>query len=178
MPPRRQPDRPLPPYAYVPGKSPHPLSDPQGHMFGQQEQAAAAGDPWWQNESWLWGFDLFHHGYYWEAHEAWENLWISVGRRGPAADLIKGLIKLAAAGVKAREGKPEGVRRHARRAEQLFAQATASAESESFPVPESSVEQWRKFARRVEQKADDLIDTRDEKVVIVFPWNLLEAEET
>ncbi|TGQ49534.1 DUF309 domain-containing protein, partial [Mesorhizobium sp. M1C.F.Ca.ET.210.01.1.1] len=22
-----------------------------------------------------WGIDLFNHGYYWEAHEAWEPLW-------------------------------------------------------------------------------------------------------
>jgi uncharacterized protein len=22
-----------------------------------------------------WGLDVFNHGYYWEAHEAWEGLW-------------------------------------------------------------------------------------------------------
>jgi hypothetical protein len=37
--------------------------------------------------------------------------------------LLKGLIKLAAAGVKAREARTDGVRRHARRAAQLFARA-------------------------------------------------------
>lgn len=38
---------------------------------------------------------------------------------------LKGLIKLAAAGVKAREGKPAGTRSHARRAAELFEQAQA-----------------------------------------------------
>jgi hypoxanthine phosphoribosyltransferase len=70
----------------------------------------------------LYGLDLFNHGYYWEAHEIWERIWHACGRAGPAGNFIKGLIKLAAAGVKAREGRPEGVRTHARRAAELFRQ--------------------------------------------------------
>ena len=66
------------------------------------------------------GVDLFNHGYYWEAHEVWEGLWHACGRKGTLADFLKGLIRLAAAGVKAREGNPTGVIRHARRAEELF----------------------------------------------------------
>jgi hypothetical protein len=42
------------------------------------------------------------------------------------ADYLKGLIKLAAAGVKAREGQPVGVKRHARRAAELFQSVSAS----------------------------------------------------
>ena len=45
---------------------------------------------------------------YWEAHEAWEELWHACGRMGPTADFLRGLIKLAAAGVKVREGRPRG----------------------------------------------------------------------
>ena len=55
------------------------------------------------------GVELFNAGYYWEAHEAWEALWHAAGRRGPTADLLKGLIKLAAAGVKVRERQEHGV---------------------------------------------------------------------
>ncbi len=36
------------------------------------------------------------------------------------ADFLKGLIQLAAAGVKHREGVPQGVTNHARRAAELF----------------------------------------------------------
>jgi hypothetical protein len=83
---------------------------------------------WQSNEAWLHAADLFNHGYYWEAHEAWESLWHAAGRKGPTADLLKGLIKLAAAGVKAREGRPAGMRRHARRAaELLYAAQVAGA---------------------------------------------------
>ena len=112
----------LPPYSYVPGQFPQPMSDPAGHSFGHAPEAIAPLDEanWQSNAAWLWAIDLFNQGFYWEAHEAWEGLWHAAGRRGPTADFLKGLIKLAAAGVKAREGKPEGVKRHTARAGQLL----------------------------------------------------------
>jgi uncharacterized protein len=66
---------------------------------------------------------LFNAGYYWEAHEVWEVLWHAAGRHGPTADVLKALIKLAAAGVKVREGRENGVRTHSGRAALLFASA-------------------------------------------------------
>ena len=66
------------------------------------------------------GIDLFNHGYYWEAHEAWEALWHACERKPPEADFFKCLIKLAAAGVKAREGRLNGVTRHLARAIELL----------------------------------------------------------
>jgi len=119
---RYLPDEPLPPYAYVPGRSLHPTTDPRGHSYGAATHTVPPPDPerWRDAAAFLRGIDLFNHGYYWEAHEAWESQWIACGRRGVAADFTKGLIKLAAAGVKARERRAEGVRRHARRAKELF----------------------------------------------------------
>src|SRR3981081_2703360 len=91
--------RPLPPYAFVPGRSPHPVSDPAGHSYGQPPEKPPPLDParWSESPTYLYGFDLFNYGYYWEAHETWESLWHAAGRRGPVATLLKGLIKLAAA---------------------------------------------------------------------------------
>lgn len=120
--PRFVPERPLPPYSYVPGRFPHPASDPQGHSFGIEPDEPEPPDPerWASCREYLFGIDLFNHGYYWEAHEVWEGLWHASGRTGTTGHFLKGLIKLAAAGVKAREGKPEGVRRHAARSAELF----------------------------------------------------------
>lgn len=117
------PDRPLPPYAYVPRRGlPHPTTDPAGHSFGRPAARTPALDSesWRANRAYLVGFDLWNHGYFWEAHESWEPLWHAAGRRGPWADFLKGLIKLAAAGVKHREGAPAGTRTHARRAADLW----------------------------------------------------------
>ncbi len=112
----------FPPYSYVPGHTPHPVSDPAGHLFGQPHQSAKPLQPenWQASAEYRYGADLFNHGFYWEAHEAWESLWHAVGRKGRVAEFLKGLIKLAAAGVKAREGNPRGVRRHAVRAKVLL----------------------------------------------------------
>lgn len=119
LPPRRT-IRPLPPYSYVPRRFPHPIRDPGGHSYGQAEPELDPSDHESVRRQHDWAVDLFNSGYYWEAHETWEAIWHAYGRRGPEATLVKALIKLAAAGVKAREPKPEGVRRHARRAAELF----------------------------------------------------------
>jgi predicted metal-dependent hydrolase len=120
--PRLLPGRPLPPYTFVPGRTPHPVSDPAGHMHGHAPEPAERLDPdrWQDNVAYLFGIDLFNAGFYWEAHESWERLWHLAGRRGPVADFVKGLIQLAVAGVKVLEGLPDGVVAHARRAAELF----------------------------------------------------------
>lgn len=120
--PPRYCERLLPPYSYVPGHAPHPVSDPQGHMHGESHEAVEPIDTngWRESDEYLFGIDLFNYGFYWEAHEAWESLWHAASRTGPTADFLKGLIKLAAAAVKAREGNPRGVQRHAARAEELI----------------------------------------------------------
>lgn len=114
---------PLPAYSYVPGgRWPHPNRSSQGHSKGSaasgQEQSGEE-KKWW-SVRFLRGVELFNAGYYWEAHEVWEGLWHVEGRRGTTADVLKALIKLAAAGVKVREGRENGVRTHCRRASELF----------------------------------------------------------
>ncbi|MGI8978537.1 MAG: DUF309 domain-containing protein [Pirellulaceae bacterium] len=116
------PDRRFPAYSYVPGKYPHPQSDPLGHSFGHVPEKCDPLTPEnaLRHATYLWGIQLFNHGYYWEAHETWEQVWHACGRKRSAADYLKGLIKLAAAGVKSREGRPEGVARHASRSAELL----------------------------------------------------------
>jgi uncharacterized protein len=113
----------------VPGlPAPHPTSHPRGHSFGGHEpQPEPLDESSHQgNVTYRYAIDLFNHGFYWEAHEAWEGLWHAAGRTGVTADFLKGLIKLAAAGVKAREGRAAGVRQHAERAADLFRSVGAS----------------------------------------------------
>ena len=97
--------QPYPAYAFVPGFGPHPTRDPEGHSFGKVEPRALPldFDKWDECDTYLRGIDLFNAGYYWEAHEAWENVWNALGREGLEALLLKGLIKLAAVGIKIRQ---------------------------------------------------------------------------
>jgi len=41
------------------------------------------------------GIDLFNSGRFWDAHEAWEEVWMP-DRKGPDAGFYKGLIQIAA----------------------------------------------------------------------------------
>lgn len=130
MPPRFAPHLPLPPYTYIPGRAPHPLRDPTGHSYGKHPSPSPPLDDtnWQQHAAYLAGIDLFNLGYYWEAHEAWESAWHGVGRIGTTADVLKALIHLAAAGVKLREGRPQGVASHLQKALGLFAVVRAAQE--------------------------------------------------
>ncbi len=120
-PPRLVPDAPLPPYSFVPGRHPHPESDPAGHSYGRKVEAAPLDPSRWRDcRTFCLGVDLFNAGFWWEAHVQWEALWHLAGRRGPVADLLKALIHLAAAGVKHREGRPDGVGSHGTRAARLL----------------------------------------------------------
>ena len=97
FPPRWLPQKSLPPYAYLPGKNPHPVRDPTGHSYHVEPIPVAAGASL-GSDAFLWGLDLFNHGYYWEAHESWEGLWRVADRDDPMHMLFKGLILLSAAG--------------------------------------------------------------------------------
>ncbi|WP_235776829.1 DUF309 domain-containing protein [Pseudorhizobium marinum] len=123
--PRLTRNRNFPAYAYLPGRQPHPVRDPAGHSYGIPAGAAVAS---LEAEELLWGHDLFNHGYYWEAHEAWEGLWQSADKGSPLRNLLKGLILIAAAGVKIREGKSAPAVRHAGRAAGLFRQLMLAPE--------------------------------------------------
>src|SRR5581483_4448923 len=107
---------------FVPGRTPHPKSDPAGHSYGVKAPPVAPLDPerWRECQPYLYGLDLFNGQFYWEAHEQFEALWHAAGRSGVVADFLKGLIQLAATGVKHLEGRPVGVTSHAARAAELW----------------------------------------------------------
>jgi hypothetical protein len=109
----------LPPYAYLPGWNPHPVRDPTGHSY-HVGPLPLASEPSLGSDAFLWGLDLFNHGYYWEAHEAWEDLWQVADRDNPQRTLFKSLILLSAAGLKIRERKNAAAARHAMRAAALL----------------------------------------------------------
>lgn len=52
------------------------------------------------------GAAVYNAGFYHAAHDAWERRWLH--ESGPSADLLQGLIQLAAAVHHAQEGNPEG----------------------------------------------------------------------
>jgi len=133
--PRLLPAAAIPGYTYVPGtETPHPYRDPQGHSY---QRKARGGKPlvpesWAENRSYLLAIDYFNLGYYWEAHEEWERLWRATGADTLPGRFLKGLVKLAAAGIKVREDSIHGVRRHAASAGEVFADVAAETGTERY----------------------------------------------
>ncbi len=112
-PPRRT-ERPFPPYAFLPGRDPHPTRDPQGHSYSDAPEAPIpyrVPEEWAANEAYLYGVDLYNHGYLWEAHEAWEGLWHASKGDAVQAEFLQGLIQCAAACLKIPMGQPRGTER-------------------------------------------------------------------
>ena len=177
---RLVPDELFPAYSYVPGKFPHPTRSPLGHSHAKAPSRPEALDPvlWQKCRHYLFGIDLFNHGYYWEAHEAWEALWHMAGRRGPVADFLKGLIALAAAGVKAREGRLAGVRGHFLRAEAIFkALAKPTADPMEIRPTERAflgldLNSLITASKELSDSPERVMHPSEEAVVVVMPFAL------
>jgi len=110
---RYAPGRSFPPYAFLPGRDPHPTRDPEGHSYGEDEAGAEYHPPahWADNDDYLFGVDLYNHGYLWEAHEAWEGLWHAAKHDARQADFLQGLIQCGAAALKIPMEQPRGLER-------------------------------------------------------------------
>ena len=159
--PRYAPAITLPPYSYVPGHDlPHPVNHPAGHLSAGRESAheppssaaelaalpsdldsrrRALAAALAENPRWLYALDLYNAGFYWEAHEVWEGFWNTLGRTTPAARFVQGLIHLAAAAVKIREGKPAGVARHSQRARDLLGDLGAADGGDTLGLAPESI---------------------------------------
>ena len=116
---------PFPKYRFVPGRSPHPRRDPNGHSFGVPEPKPPPPDiaKWKENELYLHGIDLYNFAYWWECHEALEALWHAAGHESVTGQFLQGIIQVSAANLKrfmglektAREMALAGLARHAGR---------------------------------------------------------------
>ena len=113
--PRRYSNRPFPAYRFVPGKTPHPTRDPDGHSYNADPEQIASFDAedWNSCELYLYGIDLFNHGFWWEAHEALEAVWVAAGRHTETGLFIQGLIQIAVAHLKAFQGFKAAAKRMA-----------------------------------------------------------------
>lgn len=113
----RYTSRPFPTYRYLPfqGRSskPHPRNDPGGHSYDEEEEYLPhfIAEHWNDCELFLYGVDLFNHGYWWEAHEAWEAVWLAAGQKKTVCGrFVQGLIQLSGAQLKRFIGEMRGAR--------------------------------------------------------------------
>lgn len=118
--------RALPPYRFIPKLAPHPSADPAGHMAGRGEAGEGGEDDF------RYGVDLYNSGCWWEAHEAWEGVWMGLEAGSPARAAVQALIQVANAQLKLQLGRRNAVERLRRKYAELFDRAGAAANALGF----------------------------------------------
>ena len=133
--PRLLPSVDLPGYTYTTGQGlPHPYRDPKGHSHGKKNRTVKPliANRWAESPAYLLALDRFNHGFYWEAHDEWERLTRVSNPEALVGRFLKGLVKMAAAGLKVREQSVHGVRRHAASAGEVFADVAAECGEDHY----------------------------------------------
>ncbi|MDO8494616.1 MAG: DUF309 domain-containing protein [Deltaproteobacteria bacterium] len=94
----------LPSYRYIPGKNCRPTGLKKfSNRWDEKE--------WKKNQAYLYGRDLFNHGYWWELHEVWEKLWLATDRKGIDAQFLQGVIQIGSAFLKKNQNRAAGSHR-------------------------------------------------------------------
>ena len=114
-----------PPHAYIPGRTarhPEDLFDPlkvtarRGMTSGELAESRA----------WAEGLRFYREGYYWEAHELLEAVWMATGPNSAERRMVQAVIQLANARLKAAMGRRNAAERLAGIAAAHLAEARAA----------------------------------------------------
>lgn len=111
---------------HLPGRTPRP---PEAVFAPLKAALAGADDPGELAASGAFGAAqrLFARRYYWEAHEMFEAVWMRLPPASAERVLLRGLIQLANAGLKARMGRGRAAARILALADAALAEAAMRA---------------------------------------------------
>jgi hypothetical protein len=136
--------QPLPGERHLPGRTPRPREAAGSGGVGRDRKEK---EEWAESEAFLRGTDLWNHAFFWEAHEAWEEIWRAVGRRTRAGCFLQGLILLAAAAVKREIGAAGPASRLAARGARRLREAGVVRAPFDAPGFAEAVEAWVRGTR-------------------------------
>lgn len=104
---------------YVPGRTPRPAEgawDAIRSLALDPTTTATAGE----NRAWQIGLDLVETGYWWEAHEVLEQVWMNAPANAPEKTLVQSVIQIANGALKIRMDRPHAAIRLAAIARELI----------------------------------------------------------
>ena len=163
----------FPPYRYVPGIHPHPTNSSDGHSYDDEDEEHEKWDSdlWKDNEDYLFGIDLYNYHYYWEAHEAWEGLWITAVRNSSEHRFLQGLIKCGAALLKIRMANYEiqdliGARNLSKSGMSLLSQVGVDCFM-GLNIPEF-LESYNEFVKPINNDVISIIDSKSPRIKLMI----------
>lgn len=136
----------LPPRPYLPGQT----ERPDEAIFESLKAGLAPGmapDDLAQSAAFLGGREAFDQGYFWEAHELWEAVWMVLPPASAERHLLRGLIQLANGGLKARMGRENAARRIAALADTALREAFLQGQDRLMGLACSDVQRMRNQAQ-------------------------------
>ena len=120
---------PLPPVAHIPGRTPRPHDD----LFDDLKAGLSADlsiEELAASPAFAGAIEALSRRYYWEAHELFEAVWICLPPASAERHLLRGLVQLANAGLKARMDRMDSVPR----IRSLAASSLAEAFLQDYPM--------------------------------------------
>lgn len=120
-------DLPLPTHRHVPGENARPddpVLEAVRRTVPAETRSATAAD----NVAWRYGLRLLDAGFYWEAHEVLEPVWLAAAPNSRERHLVQAVIHLANGRLKDVMGRPNARLRLAGLARQGFAAAFPTGE--------------------------------------------------
>ncbi len=101
---------PLPPHAYVPGRTER---HPEGYFDAVRDTVQPGMGPadLTRSAAFQTGLHYLEEGYYWEAHEVFEPVWMALPADSAERRVVQALIQLANAHLKQGMGRPKAALR-------------------------------------------------------------------
>lgn len=87
-----------PPHAFQPGRTPEHAGPEMAAI--RATAVTVPADRLTTTAAWTFGLDFLRDGYFWEAHEVLEAVWLALPPNAAERVLCQGLIQLANAGLK------------------------------------------------------------------------------
>ncbi len=143
--PRRPELWPLPDHAHVPGINGRPDEALMHAIIATAPEVTRDGEA---NPAFDYGLRLLREGYYFEAHEVLEPVWMNAAPNSRERALVRGVIQLANAALKKRMGMSNAARRLQAIANALFDDAFAGDRKRVMSVSRSEL------ADAIEHKAN------------------------
>ena len=99
-----------PAYAHVPGRTPRHAAGAFDGLCATVPADPSVADAF-GCDAWRAGVQFWQRGYFWEAHEVWEAVWMALEAGSDARQLVRGMIQLANAELKVQMERPHAVLR-------------------------------------------------------------------
>lgn len=115
----------LPPHAYVPGQTPRHPED----LFDALKEGieTTPSNKLIESNAWCAGLRFIQEGYFWEAHEVLEAVWMACPPNSAEKLMVQAVIQIANAKLKKKMGRTSAAERLHQQAKQLAEEAVLRA---------------------------------------------------